>query len=56
LEAQGSRFTLYLQRQVVDDWEDNRLKTGAVGFLNERQEQGKVASVQISFLKPGARP
>jgi len=56
LEAHGSRFTLYVQKQIVDDWEDNRLKTGAVGFLNERQEQGQVMSVQISFPHSGAHP
>ncbi len=56
LEANGSKFTLYIQKQLVEEWEDNRLIAGMVGFLNERQEQGQVDSVQISFLKPGARP
>jgi hypothetical protein len=54
LDASGSRFTVYVQNQLVEDWEDGRLKTGGVGFLNERTEQGQVASVQISFPK-GAR-
>ena len=53
LDAKGPRFTVYLQNQVVEDWEDDRLKTGAVGFLNEREEQGQVRSIQISFPKGG---
>ena len=54
LDAQGPRFTMYVQDQVVEDWEDGRLKSGGVGFLNEREELGQIASVQISFPK-GAR-
>src|SRR5439155_2992856 len=42
LDARGPRFTIYLQNQVVEDWQDERLKAGGVGFLNEREEQGKV--------------
>jgi hypothetical protein len=54
LEARGPRFTVYLQNQVVEDWEDDRLKSGGLGFLNEREERGQVQSVQISFPKGGA--
>ena len=53
LEAKGSRFTVYLQNQVVEDWQDDRLKKGGVGFLNERDERGQVGSIQISFLRGG---
>jgi hypothetical protein len=53
LEASGPRFTAYVQNQIVDDWEDDRLKTGGVGFLNEREERGQIESVQISILKGG---
>jgi hypothetical protein len=49
LDAKRSRFTIYVQNQVVADWEDDRLKTGGVGFLSEREERGHVESVQISF-------
>jgi hypothetical protein len=37
----------------VEDWEDDRLKYGGVGFLNEREELGQVGSIQISFPKGG---
>ncbi len=49
LDAKRSRFTIYVQDQVVADWEDVRLKTGGVGFLSERDERGHVESVRISF-------
>jgi len=49
LDAKRSRFTIYVQDQVVADWEDDRLKTGGVGFLSEREERGRVESVRISF-------
>ncbi len=55
LEARGGRFTIYVQNEVVEDWQDDRLKAGGVGFLNERDEQGKVESIQISFLNGGVR-
>jgi len=54
LEARGPRFTVYVQNQVVEDWEDDRLKSGGLGFLNERDERGQVQSIQISFPKGGA--
>jgi hypothetical protein len=49
LDAKRSRFTVYVQNQVVADWEDHRLQKGGVGFLSEREERGQVGSVQISF-------
>jgi hypothetical protein len=55
LEARGPRFTVYVQNQVAEDWEDDRLKSGAVGFLNEREERGQIQSVQIAFPKGGTR-
>ena len=49
LDAKRARFTIYVQNQVVADWEDHRLQKGGVGFLSEREERGQVGSVQISF-------
>ena len=51
LEVSGPRFTVYIQGEPVDFWTDNRLKTGAVGFMNERDERGASSSVQFSFLR-----
>jgi hypothetical protein len=49
LDAKRARFTIYVQNQVVADWEDPRLQKGGVGFLSEREERGQVESVKISF-------
>jgi hypothetical protein len=51
LAVEGPRFTLYIAGEPVDFWTDNRLKTGAVGFMNERDERGATSSVQFSFAK-----
>jgi hypothetical protein len=53
LDANGPRFTIYVQNQVVEEWQDDRLKSGGVGFLNEREERAQVGSVQIAFPKGG---
>jgi len=54
VDVQGPRFVTYLQGQQVDIWTDDQLKTGAVGFLNEREERARVKSVSVSLLN-GAR-
>jgi hypothetical protein len=37
----------------VDTWNDDELKSGGVGFLNEREERGRVKSVSVSLLNGG---
>lgn len=51
LEVNGPRFTAYLSGEPVDFWTDNRLKAGAVGFMNERDERGATSAVEFSFPK-----
>jgi hypothetical protein len=53
LDAKQSQFTIYVQNEVVDDWQDDQVASGGVGFLSERDERGQVESVQISFPKNG---
>jgi hypothetical protein len=53
LDAGGPRFTVYVQNQLVDEWQDEQLKSGGVGFLNEREERAQVTSVQIAFPRGG---
>jgi hypothetical protein len=50
LDARGPRFTTYIQGQQIDVWTDDQLKVGGVGFLNEREERGRVKSVSIYYL------
>jgi len=49
LEARGPRFAVYVQGEPVELWTDVRLKTGAFGFMNEKQESGRTSSVGFSF-------
>jgi hypothetical protein len=51
LDVNGPRFTIYIEGEPVDFWTDNRLKSGSVGFMNERDERGATSSVQFSFAK-----
>lgn len=50
-EAKGPKFTVWVQDQVVDLWEDGQLKTGGVGFFNERQEQAKILDFRLSVQR-----
>ncbi len=51
VEADGPRFTVSLQGEPIEVWMDNRLAAGAVGFLNEREEQGRTTAVQLKYAK-----
>jgi hypothetical protein len=55
VDVQGPRFTTYVQGQQVDSWTDDQLKSGGVGFLNERDERGRVKSVSVSLLNAGKK-
>jgi len=55
LDVRGAQFTTYIQGQQVDSWTDDQLKIGGAGFLNEREERGKVKSVSIRYLSGGAK-
>jgi len=50
VDVRGPQFTTYIQGQQVDTWTDDQLKIGGAGFLNERDERGKVKSVSIRYL------
>jgi hypothetical protein len=49
LEATGPRFSVYVQGEPVDLWTDSRLKSGALGFMNETEESGRTNSVRFTF-------
>jgi hypothetical protein len=55
LEARGPRFSIWISNRLAEDWEDEQLKSGGLGFLNERGELGQIGSLQISFAKGGSR-
>src|SRR5260370_27077147 len=51
LDVTGPRFTISIGGEPVDFWTDNRLQSGAGGFMNERGERGGTSSVQFSFAQ-----
>jgi len=53
VDVRGPKFTTYVQGQQVDIWTDDQLKSGGVGFLNEREERGGVKTVSVSLLNGG---
>jgi hypothetical protein len=55
VDVRGPQFTTYLQGQQVDSWTDDQLKVGGAGFLNEREERGKVKAVSIRYLNGAAK-
>jgi hypothetical protein len=50
VDVRGSKFTTFVQDQKVDVWMDDQLKTGGVGFFNDRGERARIKAVQISVL------
>jgi hypothetical protein len=55
MDVRGPKFTTYVQGQSVDVWTDDQIRSGGVGFLNERSERGKIKSVSLSYLSGGAK-
>lgn len=53
MDVRGSTFRTFVQGQPVDTWTDDRLKSGGVGFLNERAERARIKSVSIFYLSGG---
>jgi hypothetical protein len=49
LEIRGPRFSVYIQGEPVELWSDSRLKTGALGFMNDREDRGRINSVRFSL-------
>jgi len=55
MDVRGPKFTTYVQGQSVDIWTDDQIRSGGVGFLNERSERGKIKSVSLSYLSEGTK-
>ena len=54
MEAIGPSFTLYLQGSAADYWTDTRLKTGGLGFFEERNHPAEAQALRISFSTPAS--
>jgi hypothetical protein len=55
VDVRGPHFSTFVQDRPVDIWTDDQLKSGGVGFLNDRGERAHIQSVQISYLSGVAR-
>jgi hypothetical protein len=55
LDVRGPKFYTYVQGQPLDVWTDDQIRSGGVGFLNERSERGKIKSVSLSYLSGGTK-
>lgn len=53
MDVRGSKFSTFVQGQPVDVWTDEQIKSGGVGFLNERAERARIKSAAISYLTGG---
>jgi hypothetical protein len=53
VEVRGNRFTTYIGANPVDVWMDDQLKSGGVGFVNDRGDRAEITKVGISLL-PGS--
>lgn len=50
LDAQGPSFTLFVNGEPVEMWNDHQLVRGAIGFSNERLETGVIQQVRMNLL------
>ncbi len=48
VDAQGDSLTTLVQGQVVDTFNDSRLRTGGVGFFSAKGEQSRLRWIEVS--------
>jgi hypothetical protein len=48
VKVKGDRFMTLLDGQVIDAWQDSRLRAGGVGFFSERGELASIRSVNLT--------
>jgi hypothetical protein len=53
LDATGPTFTLYLEGNPVDYWNDSRFATGSLGFYEEHGARPLVQTLRFTFQRKG---
>ncbi len=53
LDASGPTFTLYIDGNPVDYWNDSRFATGSLGFYEDRGARPFVQALRFTFEKKG---
>jgi hypothetical protein len=51
VDIAGPSFTLYLQGNAVDYWNDTRLTVGGFGFYEEWRQAGDVRAIRMSYSR-----
>jgi chemotaxis protein histidine kinase CheA len=51
MDARGSEFTTWINDQLIEVWQDNKINTGGVGLFNEKDERAQVRKVQIFEMR-----
>lgn len=51
MDAKGSEFATYIGGELVEVWQDERLRTGAVGLLQDKDERAQLHKVQIFEMR-----
>ena len=54
MEVAGPAYTLYLQGNATEYWNDTRLSAGGLGFFEERNQGVEVQSVRMLFYPTNA--
>ncbi len=50
LDVKGNTFTTYVLDQKVDQWSDDRIRSGGVGLINERGDRSSIKAVMVTPL------
>ena len=50
-DVTGKKFTTWVQDQLVDYWNDDRIRNGGAGFYTDKGERAQIHSSQIAALK-----
>ncbi len=50
LDVRGDTFATYVLDQKVDQWTDNRIRSGGVGLINERGDRSTIKAVMVTPL------
>ncbi len=53
VQVEGSRFITSINGQIVDSWNDRRLKRGGVGFFADKGEIASIHWVSVNSVEPG---
>jgi len=55
LDVRGNTFATYVLDQKVDQWSDDRIRSGGVGLINERGDRSTIKAVMVTPLVAKAK-